>query len=179
MLQVDNEYTGKDFSASVKSINPSYLDNGLVGIFVGQYLQSVTPRLALGLEAMWQRQAMNQGPETAVTYCAKYKGNDWIATAQFAAQGATTASYWRRLTEKVEVGADVQLQFAGLSGAEGLMGGSMRKEGIATVGAKYDFRMSTFRALVDSTGKLSCLLEKRVAPPVQLTFAADMDHFKV
>jgi mitochondrial import receptor subunit TOM40 len=39
--------------------------------------------------------------------------------------------------------------------------------------------MSTFRAQVDSTGKLSCLLEKRVAPPVQLTFAADMDHFKV
>jgi len=38
--------------------------------------------------------------------------------------------------------------------------------------------MSTFRAQVDSTGKLSCLLEKRVSQ-VQLTFAADMDHFKV
>ena len=60
-----------------------------------------------------------------------------------------------------------------------MMGGPMRKEGVTTVGAKYDFRMSTFRAQVDSTGKLSCLLEKRVAPPVQLTFAADMDHFKV
>lgn len=59
------------------------------------------------------------------------------------------------------------------------MGGPARKEGVTTVGAKYDFRMSTFRAQVDSTGKLSCLLEKRIAPPVQLTFAADMDHFKV
>jgi mitochondrial import receptor subunit TOM40 len=59
------------------------------------------------------------------------------------------------------------------------MGGPVRKEGVATVGAKYDFRMSTFRAQVDSTGKLSCLLEKIVAPPVRLTFAADMDHFKV
>jgi len=49
---------------------------------------------------------------------------------------------------------------------------------VTTVGAKYDFRMSTFRAQVDSTGKLSCLLEKRVAPPVQLTFAAEVDHFK-
>jgi mitochondrial import receptor subunit TOM40 len=32
---------------------------------------------------------------------------------------------------------------------------------------------------VDSTGKLSCLLEKRVAPMVSLTFASEMDHVKV
>jgi mitochondrial import receptor subunit TOM40 len=83
------------------------------------------------------------------------------------------------LTDKVEAGVDLNLQFAGLSGGGAMMGGPVRKEGVTTVGAKYDFRMSTFRAQVDSTGKLSCLLEKRVAPPVQLTFAADMDHFKV
>ena len=59
------------------------------------------------------------------------------------------------------------------------MGSGMRKEGTATLGAKYDFRNSTFRAQVDSTGKLSCLLEKRVLPPVQLTFAGEIDHFKV
>ena len=59
------------------------------------------------------------------------------------------------------------------------MGGGGRKEGTTTVGAKYDFRASTFRAQVDSTGKLSCLLEKRVLPPIQLVFAGEMDHFKV
>jgi mitochondrial import receptor subunit TOM40 len=179
MVQVDNEYTGNDFTASVKTLNPSLIDGGLTGIFIGSYLQSVTPNLALGLEAIWQRAAMNQGPETAVSYCAKYKGSDWIASAQLQAQGAITTSYWRKLTDKVEAGVDLNLQFAGLSGAGGLMGMPMRKEGVTTVGAKYDFRMSTFRAQVDSTGKLSCLLEKRVAPPVQLTFAAEMDQFKV
>ncbi|KAF7944409.1 hypothetical protein EAE96_010806 [Botrytis aclada] len=177
MMQLDNEYTGQDFTASIKSLNPSILDGGFTGIFIGQYLQAVTPNLALGLEAVWQRAAMNQGPETAVSYCAKYKGSDWIASAQLQAQGAVNTSYWRRLTDKVEAGVDLNLQFAGLSGA-GMMGGPIRKEGVTTVGAKYDFRMSTFRAQVDSTGKLSCLLEKRVAPPVQLTFAAEMDHFK-
>lgn len=179
MVQFDNEYTGRDFTASLKTLNPSIIDGGLTGIFIGSYLQSVTPNLALGLEAIWQRAALNQGPETAVSYCAKYRGNDWIASAQLAAQGAIQTSYWRKLTDKVEAGVDLNLQFAGLSGAGGLMGGPVRKEGVTTVGAKYDFRMSTFRAQVDSTGKLSCLLEKRVAPPVQLTFAADMDHFKV
>lgn len=178
MAQFDNEYTGNDFTASIKAMNPSMIDGGLTGIFIGSYLQSVTPSLALGLEAVWQRAALSSGPETAVSYCAKYKGSDWIASAQLQAQGTLSTSYWRRLTDKVEAGVDLNLAFAGLNGNGGMMGG-MRKEGITTVGAKYDFRMSTFRAQVDSTGKLSCLLEKRVAPPVQLTFAADMDHFKV
>lgn len=178
MVQFDNEYTGDDFTASLKTLNPSAIDGGLTGIFIGSYLQSVTPSLALGLEAIWQRAALNQPPETAMSYCAKYKGSDWIASAQLQAQGAISTSYWRRLTEKVEVGADVNLQFAGLSGA-GMMGGPIRSEGVTTVGAKYDFRMSNFRAQVDSTGKLSCLLERRVAPMVQLTFASEMDHVKV
>lgn len=178
MVQVDNEYTGNDFSASVKSLNPSVIDGGLTGIFIGSYLQSVTPSLALGLEAIWQRAAMNQGPETAVSYCAKYKGSNWIASAQLQAQGAINTSYWRKLTDKVEAGVDLNLQFGGMDAA-GMMGMAPTKEGVTTVGAKYDFRMSTFRAQIDSTGKLSCLLEKRVAPPVQLTFAAEMDQFKV
>ncbi len=59
------------------------------------------------------------------------------------------------------------------------MGSGMRKEGTTTLGAKYQFTASTFRAQVDSTGRLSCLLEKRVAPPVQLTFAGELDQFKV
>ena len=174
MLQVENEYVGNDFTASLKALNPSALDGGLTGIFVGSYLQSITPSLALGLEAVWQRQALQQGPDTAITYSAKYKGSDWIASGVLAAGGALQTSFWKRLSDKVEAGVDMNMQFA----PAGMMGPA-RKEGVTTVGAKYDFRMSTFRAQVDSTGKLSCLLEKRIAPPVQLTFAAEMDHFKV
>lgn len=176
MVQLDNEYTGNDFTAALKALNPSAIDGGLTGIFIGSYLQSVTPSLALGLEAIWQRAGLASPPETAMSYCAKYKGSDWIASAQLQAQGGINTSYWRRLTDKVEVGADVSLQFAGLSGA-GMMG-PIGSEGVTTVGAKYDFRMSTLRAQVDSTGKLACLMERRVAPMVQLTFASEMDHVK-
>jgi mitochondrial import receptor subunit TOM40 len=181
MLQIDNDFTGNDFTASVKALNPSLLEGGLTGIFIGSYLQSVTPSLAIGLEAIWQRAAVNAGPETALSYCAKYKGDDWVASAQLQAQGAINTTYWRRLTDKVEAGVDLHLQFAGLSrgGGGGMMGGGISKEGVATIGAKYDFRASTFRAQVDSGGRLGCLLEKRVAPAVTLTFAGDMDHFKV
>lgn len=176
LMQIDNDYTGSDFSASLKAFNPSYLEGGLTGIFVGSYLQSVTPNLALGLEAIWQRHGLGVSPETAVSYCAKYKGDDWIASAQLQAQGTISASYWKKLSEKVETGVDMTLNFA--PNPSGLMGDT-RKEGTATVGAKYEFRASTFRAQVDSSGKLSCLLEKRVAMPISLTFAGEIDQVKV
>lgn len=182
MIQVDNEYTGRDFTASLKALNPSILEGGLTGIFIASYLQSITPRVALGLEAVWQRSGVDTGPETALSYCAKYTGNDWIASAQLQAQGAVNATYWRRITDKVEAGADLNLQFLGLGrarGGGGLLGGGMGREGVATVGAKYDFRNSTYRAQLDSSGKLGSYLEKRVAPALQVTFAGEYDYFKV
>ncbi|KAF1731118.1 hypothetical protein MY4038_002798 [Beauveria bassiana] len=175
MAQFEHEYTGNDFSANFKMLNPSFLQGGLTGIFIGSYLQSVTPKLALGLESVWQRPSLGQGPETAVSYCARYKSADWVATAQLqAAMGTLNTSFWKRISERVQAGVDLTL---GLVPSAGMMGGGLQKEGVTAVGLKYDFRMSTFRAQADSNGKLSCLLEKRVAPPVMVTFAADIDHF--
>ena len=152
-----------------RSLNQSYPD-------ILSHLQSVTRKLALGVEAVWQRGALNQPPESAMSYCARYKSEDWIATAQLHAQGALNTTYWRRLSDKVQAGVDMTLQVA--PGPGGMMGG-LQKEGITSVGVKYDFRMSTFRAQVDSKGKLGCLLEKRVAPPVMMSFSADVDHLTV
>lgn len=178
MAQFEHEYTGKDFTASVKAMNPSFLDGGLTGIFIGNYLQSVTPKLAIGLEGVWQRAGLSQPPDAALSYCGRYASNDWVATAQLQPQGAINATFWRRLAENVQAGVDMTLQLVP-SPAAGLMGGGLQKEGVTAFGAKYDFRMSTFRAQLDSKGKLGILLEKRVAAPVMMTFAADVDHATV
>lgn len=179
MVTFDNEYTGDDFSASVKAVSPNILEGGVTGIFIGSYLQSITPRLALGFEGVWQRAALNTRPETAMSYCARYKGTDWIASAQYlAAQGSLGASYWRKLTDRVEAGADCQLQFAPSVVGGGLLGG-IRREGTTTVGVKYNFQTSVYRAQLDSAGKFGVVLEKRVAAPVTLTFAAEIDQWKV
>ena len=173
-FSLENDYVGNDFTAQLKAMNPSVLDGALTGIYIGSYLQSITPRLALGLEAVYQRPAASLGPESMLSYAARYKGDDWIASAQFLTQGGLQGSYWRRLSDRVEAGLDLNMQFA----PNPMMGG-MKKEGTATLGAKYDFRASNFRAQVDSTGKVSCLLEKRVVPLVGITFAGELDHAKV
>lgn len=174
-LSLEQEYVGNDFSASLKSINPSILEGGLTGMFIGSYLQSVTPRLSLGLEGVWQKQA-GTGPEAAISYAGRYKGDSWIGSLQLLTQGGLHGAYWKRISDKVEAGVDVNLQFAG--GAAAMMGMPSR-EGHATFGAKYEFSRSIFRAQVDSKGKVGCLLEKIVAPPVRVTFAGELDHAKV
>lgn len=174
LIQIDNDYTGEDFTASVKAFNPSIMEGGLTGIFIGSYLQSVTPSLALGLEAMWQRPGLTSRPETGVSYCARYKGADWVASGQLQAQGAINAAFWKKLSDKVEAGVDLNLQFS----PSNSMMGQVQKEGTATIGTKYEFRASTFRAQIDSAGKLGCLLEKRVAMPITLTFAGEIDQVK-
>jgi mitochondrial import receptor subunit TOM40 len=174
MVSLENDYTGADFTASLKAINPSILDGGLTGMVMGSYLQAVTPRLSLGVDTFWNRPAMSYGPDLNVSYAARYRAPDWAASAQFLAGGGIEASYWKRLSEKVETGVQLNLQFAGI----GPMG-PPKKEGTVTIGAKYDFRASSFRAQIDNQGKVGCLLEKIVAPPIRVTFSGEIDHKQV
>lgn len=178
MIQIEHEYIGDDFTASLKTINPSILEGGVTGIMIGDYMQAITPRLALGLEGVWQRGSMGQKPETALSYAARYKTPEWIASAQLHASGTLGASYWRKLSDKVEAGVDCQLQFAPGLGGAGMFSG-LRKEGQTTVGVRYNFATSVYRAQVDSTGKVGCVLEKRVAPAITFNFAAEIDQWKV
>ena len=177
MFSLENNLTGTDFSASVKAMNPSVLEGGLTGMVTAEYLQSLTSRLSLGVSALWQRRAMNEGPDTMLTYAARYKADDWIATAQLIPSGVLQASYWRRLADKVEAGVSLNLQYA--PAQPGVMGGQARADGTATVGAKYDFRLAQVKAQVDSNGRIACFLEKRIVPQVAVQFVGQIDHVKV
>jgi mitochondrial import receptor subunit TOM40 len=177
MVSLENDYTGSDFSASLKAVNPSVLDGGITGMVMASYLQSITPSLSLGLDAFWNRPAMAYPPELAVSYAARYKTPEWMAAAQIVPGRGVEGSYWRRVSERVETGINCNLAFAGM-GPMGPMGGAA-KEGTVTIGAKYDFRTSSFRAQIDNQGKVGCLLEKVVAPPIRLTFSGEIDHKQV
>ncbi|KAF2644013.1 hypothetical protein P280DRAFT_487869 [Massarina eburnea CBS 473.64] len=178
MMSLENDYTGSDFSASLKAINPSVLDGGITGMIMGSYLQAVTPQLSLGIDAFWTRPAMAYPPELNVSYAARYKSVDWMACGQIIPdRGVLEASYWRRLSERVETGINCNLAFAGMGPGAPMAGmGAPQKEGNVTIGAKYDFRSSSFRAQIDNQGKVSCLLEKMIAPPIRVTFSGEIDH---
>lgn len=178
MVSLENDYTGSDFSASLKAVNPSLLDGGVTGMLMASYLQAVTPKLSLGIDAFWSRPAMAYPPELAVSGAARYRADDWMACGQIIPdRGVLEASYWRKLSDKVETGINCNLAFAGI-GPGGPMGGP-QKEGNVTIGAKYDFRQSSFRAQLDNQGKVSCLLEKMIAPPIRVTFSGEIDHKQV
>ena len=188
MLQIETSYKGPDYCLELKAMNPSILEanNKLSGIIIGSYLQSLTPRLALGIETMWQRQTGDEPPQTITSYAARYKAGDWIASGQLMpTQGVLNGAYWRRLSRSVEAGLDINISLLGMlssamgGGANlGPMMGQLKNEGTATMGAKYDFRNSVFRAQIDSTGKVAALLERRITPVVQFTFGGEMDHSK-
>ncbi|KAI0797658.1 eukaryotic porin-domain-containing protein [Abortiporus biennis] len=166
MIQLEHDYQGLDYSVNVKAINPSPAD--LTGIYLVDYLQSVSKNVAVGFETLYQRPDPSMG-EASTSYLAKYTSTDksWIATAQVQSSGILQATYWQKLSDKVDVAADLQMIAA-----------PARRDAVATLGAKYDLRMSTFRAQLDSTGKVSALLEQRFAPTFAFMVAGEIDHFK-
>nr|BAA21446.1 MITOCHONDRIAL IMPORT RECEPTOR SUBUNIT TOM40 [Schizosaccharomyces pombe] len=62
MCQIEHDHKGKDFSFSFKAMNPWY-EEKLTGIYIISLLQSVTPKLSLGVEALWQKPSSSIGPE--------------------------------------------------------------------------------------------------------------------
>jgi len=191
VLQVEHEHSGLDYTINAKAVNPSPIDGS--GVYIGSYLQSLTKNLALGIETIVQRAP--EGSELASTYLVKYTGGpsasslpylasppsqtsagppsgpgagSWVATAQFQTMGLLQASYYHKLSSQVEVAADIQLIAA-----------PMKRDAVATVGAKWDLRMATFKAQLDSGGKVSAMLEQRFAPNFAFLLTGEIDHFKV
>ncbi|RDX56553.1 mitochondrial import receptor subunit tom40 [Polyporus arcularius HHB13444] len=166
VLQVEHDFSGSDYTLNAKAVNPSPSD--LTGIYMGSYLQSLTKNLALGVEGILQRQTPDMS-EIATAYLAKYTSTDksWIATAQLQGAGILQATYWQKLSDKVDVAADLQVVAA-----------PGRRDALATLAARYELRMASFRAQLDSTGKVSAFLEQKFAPTFSFLVSGEIDHFK-
>ncbi|EPQ26464.1 uncharacterized protein PFL1_06112 [Pseudozyma flocculosa PF-1] len=165
-VQMEHDYQGADHSANIKALNPSPAD--FTGIYIVNYLQSLTRNFALGVETVYQRPSADM-EEASTGYLAKLTGDkkDWIATAQVQPQGVAQCTYYQKLSEQVDVAADLQVVAMGA-----------KREAQATLGARYAFRMATLRAAVDSMGKISSVYETRLSPAFGLTFSGEIDHLQ-
>jgi mitochondrial import receptor subunit TOM40 len=167
MFQLEHDHQGADYTVNAKAINLTPTDG--TGVYVGSYLQSLTKNIALGSEVVYQNAGRGMTDMTT-SWLAKLSATDksWVGTAQLQAAGALQATYWHKLSDKVEAAADLQLVVT-----------PSRRDAIATVGAKYDLRMSQLRAQFDSAGKVGMVLEQRIAPTFMFTIAGELDHLKV
>lgn len=179
MIIFEHDRVGKDYSLNLKAQGANFLD--LTGTYLGTYLQSVSQHVAVGVEAVYQRPSP-EIEDCSLGYLAKWhhvKKDDqgqiardsWIATAHvMAGQGVLSLSYWRKLAERIDAGVEVTM-LPGLLPTE--------RKAVSVAALKYDFRAATVRGQVDSEGKVSVVMEQRLAPAISFTLAGELDHVKV
>lgn len=163
----ETDYTGPDYAFNFKALNPGIADGS--GTYILGGLIAVTPKLALGVETIFQRQFGQQ--ELAHGFKAKYTSADksWLFQGEVTAQKALAFGYWQKLAERVEAGAELAIS-PSIAPEE--------RKAVATVGAKYDYRLSTFRGQVDSQGKVQAFFEQRINPMMAFLLSGEIDQWK-
>ena len=78
-------------------IRPASITGWRTGGAGFNYLQSVTPRLALGGEAFW----LGQQRKSGTGFAGRYQSADYVATAQLASTGLVSLTFTQRISEKV------------------------------------------------------------------------------
>ena len=164
MNQFELDYTGYDYTANVKFINPSPVD--ATGILVAQYLQSLSKSFAVGVEAAVQHPTPDV-LATQYSLVAKYATPKAVFTTSIAQIGVLQSSYWHKVNEQIELGTELQY-----------LAVQNRREATCSLGAKWEFRQAAFRAQVDTAGRVTAVLEEKLAPGFSLMFTGDIDHLK-
>ncbi|KND00559.1 uncharacterized protein SPPG_04867 [Spizellomyces punctatus DAOM BR117] len=169
------------------------------GIYQLAYLQSVTQSVALGTEFVYNRM-MADVEESSLSYALRYapppsplpppttvppgmpspfppvdpKSPTQVFTATFQpGSGLLHSTYWRRLNQRLEVCAEVQLLMT-----KGGRMGEGRREGIASVGFKLDTINASIRGMVDTMGRLSAVLEERIVGGLAFHLSGEIDYAK-
>jgi mitochondrial import receptor subunit TOM40 len=191
--QTDQMMAEFDINGATWSGNLKYGTGGGGNVYGVNYLQSVTPKLAIGGEGMYV--AANQN--TINSYSIKY---DWMAPVSNAdaidatpkptgrgpngpdpagasylcasynsAQGALSLNYKRTVTPgRLVLGAELTCS-------------PFTLDSQVTVGAEFKWQRSKLNLAVDGGGRIQSVLEAKYgmspgAPTLQ--FSADVDHFK-
>ncbi|OLL22362.1 Mitochondrial import receptor subunit TOM40 [Neolecta irregularis DAH-3] len=179
VLHIAHDVTNSSSSASIKLVNFSILDRRTTGVVTASYLQSITPKLALGMEGTWARQSTDVPDDFIPTFFAKYSTPSSIFAGQFSPKGGAAMTFWKRISERVEAGVEFQLAARNAAGSGMMMMmGPPKIEGITTVGVKYEYRQACYRAQVDSNGKIGAFFERRILPPLGIQMCAEVDHIK-
>lgn len=151
------EYKGSDYTLAMAVGKPDF--NEKSAVFVGHYLQSVTKRLALGTELVYQSGARVMGGEIAITSAAaRYTMDDSEVSATLSTANFHLC-YFKQCSEQLQVVAEMDTSFRGM-------------ESVGTVGYQVNIPKADliFRGMVDSNWNIGAVLEKKLQP-LPFTFA--------
>ncbi|XP_017851788.2 mitochondrial import receptor subunit TOM40 homolog 1-like [Drosophila busckii] len=158
------DYFGDTFSCTCVLSNIDVQQR--MGVFVASYLQQLTPRLALGLDFIYQREDIVPGGQAALlSAVGRYQEGNKQWSAMFSLN-ALELCYSQIYGENL--GASVQLQV-----------NILKRQAISRL--CYHCYMSrlcfSFRGGIDTRGVISAVCEKRLEPlPVVLELSAKMNH---
>lgn len=147
------DYKGKDFRSQLQLGNNAF--------YGGNYIQSVSPHLALGGEIFW----LGHQRKSGVGFAARYNTDKMIAIGQFASTGIVSLSYVQKVSEKVSLASD-------------FMYNHMSRDSTASVGYDYLLRQCRLRGRIDTNGCVAAYLEERLNMGVNFVLSAEIDHWK-
>ncbi|MCO5611097.1 hypothetical protein L7F22_065347 [Adiantum nelumboides] len=147
------DYKGRDFRTQVQFANNAF--------YGGNYIQSVSPHLALGGEVFW----LGHQRKSGLGLAARYNSDKTIMTGQFASTGLVALSYVQRVSEKVSFATDFMYNLA-------------NREATSSIGYDYLLRQCRVRGKVDSNGTVAAYLEERLNLGLNFLLSAEIDHWK-
>lgn len=168
MGQFSTDFKGEDYTTSLTLVNPNIVNKS--GISVLQYLQSVTPRLDLGGEMVYQQgPGVPAGKMAMLSLSGRYKSPDETYTISGTCSSSrANVCYFHRGMENLSFGVEVETDFR-----EGSSTG--------TFGYQYDLPKGnlSFKGSVDSNWTVGGVLEKKLLPlPFTFLLSAHVQHGK-
>jgi len=154
--------TGADIQLGSSSISLLAADPDLFnksGMFIAQYLQGLTPNLAVGADIIYQRSPVRQN--SIVSFAARYRTPQWQIASTVGSAGAHF-SFYRKANDNVQVGVEFEAARKNL-------------ESITSLCYQMDIpKMNLlFRGMVNSEWTIGSSFEKRLLPfPISLNMTA-------
>ncbi|CAG7833319.1 unnamed protein product [Allacma fusca] len=164
--QFSGDWRGKDWTGSVAVVNPNLFSNS--GIAVFHYLQSITSRIALGAELMYQQSPqIPGGAATLLSGSARFTGDSSVWSGYYGSNGFGLC-YYRRLNEELQVGVEVENSY-------------QHQQTVASLGYQFDIPKANFvmKAMVDTNWTVTGVFEKRLNPmPFTFALCGSLNHAK-
>ncbi|KAH7387780.1 hypothetical protein KP509_16G040700 [Ceratopteris richardii] len=146
------DYKGRDFQSQVQFGNNAF--------YSANYIQSVTPNVAFGVEGFW----LGHQRKSGLGIAARYNSDKWIGTCHVSS-GMLSMNYLQRVSDKIALGTD-------------FLYNSSTREAVCSVGYDYLLRHCRLRSRIDSNGCAATYLEERLNLGVNFILSAEIDHWK-